>query len=331
MKQAAWWKFNGNGDDNSGRRNSIDTSNQTFVDGKYQQAIDCDGSTIDVPWNDDLVDVFSGKEFTISFWIRQQALPTDSNGNITAGDWNDYLMFKDVDGAKKRFERWGNDSHFGLWANIGNNRNASLASHGSDPLNEYHHIVIRRISGLLQLWINGEKRDRVYVDTEMVEPDTSIPIRINHEDGYADMDDLRLFDKAVSRRQIQDLANAPVAKYSLSRDVDSLKNLWNHTHSWTDVNGGIYEYRNDGSIPTAPYDDQYFYVEKTADESAGESSQWHASSTGSDMQYYTIANTVYSFSGWYKLNNSSSSSTVNRLDLKIKYYRLGLDIDDRRQ
>ncbi|NEU58598.1 LamG domain-containing protein [Halorussus sp. MSC15.2] len=210
MSLAAVWSFDGTLADESGNGND-GSGSVSYTAGKRGQALVGDGSTVTVPVSSSIENVFTGDELTVSVWWKQTS-HTDSD------DWGDILEYTDVDGASRRLERGDANasSEADFWCNFGEASNRISATGLGVGSGEWFHLVVRRTSSERSAWVNGSKVVSESVSGSVVGIDASNDLRINYHASGSDVGETRLYDRALSEQEIQQLSRAPVGQWKLN-------------------------------------------------------------------------------------------------------------------
>jgi len=205
MSLVGWWPLDGTTESRVGPSGS--DPSVTYVDGKIGQGIDCDGSQIRVSSNNDGIhSAFTGNQMTLAFWLREYD--------------HDTYRWKDIFGMDgTRFERGrGDDGNPAgdYWCNLGSGDGNNLFNGDiGQPGNEWFHVTIRRKGEDYAIYIDG-KRDTSRTTSEPMSHTGDFII--NENAAGAEIDDVRLYDHALSEKEIQQLSQAKVLHYKFDRD-----------------------------------------------------------------------------------------------------------------
>lgn len=286
MSLVGHWRLDGDLTDSAG--NNDGSGSPSFVSGKLGQAIDGDGSTITVSRSDSIDAAFSGDEMTLSLWWQQ----TDQSGNSGFRD----IVRMDGD----RLERGNADqtTTADYWCNLGSGNDANLYNPNTDvPSGEWFHMLIRRNGEDFEAWVNGELDDSLTTADDIT---LSGDLRFNISESGSNVDDIRLYDHAVSVKKIKRLSQAKALHYkfnnSITEDISGQDNYG--------INNGA-SLDNDRKIGT-------------------NSGQFNGTGDyiGTNLSYNTTELRKVSVSAWYK--SSSTSDQIIASSDRNEYWRLGV-------
>jgi hypothetical protein len=225
MSLIAHYPFNGNANDIAGRRNGVVSGGLGYTNGLFGQALHFTGGgqVVTIPHDEEISAKMFGvaTRVSMSCWFRP-----DSFSNYGC------LLAKAFGGS------WSN-STFGVWtisggvrAVIGTNQGGN-PSNGSAytsiisiPLTEWSHIAATCDGETLTLYINGVVRStQTVTNTLPLRSQNGSPITIGprhpgdpHE-LRGRVQDVKLYDHALSKREVVEDALGPVARYSLLTDT----------------------------------------------------------------------------------------------------------------
>jgi len=234
MSLVAHWKLDGDTKDSVGGNNG--SGSPTYVDGKIGQGIDGDGSQIRVSSDSESIkSAFTGNQMSLSVWLRQY-------------DHNTYA-FSDIlgmDGTRLERGRGDNGNPNGdYWCNLGTGDSAISGRENnvfnSDiglPGNEWFHVLIRRAGDDYAVYINGERDSSCPVTGPM---EISGDFIINEDPTGTEIDDVRLYDHAISEKKIQQLSQAKVLHYKFDSNLEEIESNFDSgsTANWNVTNGYI--------------------------------------------------------------------------------------------
>ena len=188
----------GNGNDGTSQQNT----NLLSVSGVVGSGLNFNGSSDKVTVSDDSSLDFGTDDFSISLWARIDGYLSNgstwncllSKGQITGGDSAFYGMY--INSSNRLYFAVGNDSYDG--------RSNIALNDGS-----FHHIVGIRQDGVVYLYVDGTLQDTSN-DSAAVDVGNSSDLIIGADSlssRYFDgaIDDLKVFDKALSTGKIADL------------------------------------------------------------------------------------------------------------------------------
>lgn len=248
----------------------------SWVNGKIGKALSA-GTASRTPngvsINSNLTDVLSN-DYSVAVWVKPLGDHVHYNGTIlSSGDWNR--------------TRWA----FGLSQD---NTKVDVLSNGYNvfldcpiPVNEWTHICCVRTSNeLVSLYKNGEYVNSLHRDDHPLSDTANTTVgRETYADGYfsfnGNINDLRLYDHALSLREIKELSKGLILHYPLNRGGFGQDNL--------STNSGDLTLWNKESGITCVWDDtqQMFKIDTTT----RTSSRW-----GIYQDITCEPNTIYTFS-----------------------------------
>lgn len=221
MSLVGHWRFDGDTTDQS-RFDNDGSGSPTYVTGKIDQAINGDGSTITVPQSESIQSALTGDTMTLSLWWKQTGENT----------WRDLINFTDTDNSTQRLERGASSSpnDADLWCNFGagvGGSNIDLGSIGV-PLDEWFHLVVRRDGDDYEIWVNGELE---VSETRTTKIEIDSDLFLNASGTASELDDVRLYDHAISDKRIVQLSRAKILHYTFNADTDDVGDVSGYRHS----------------------------------------------------------------------------------------------------
>ncbi|WP_158058266.1 LamG domain-containing protein [Halorussus halophilus] len=308
MTLVAQWTFDGDLKDRSGSDHDLSGS-VAYTEGKTGQALVSAGNALDVPLTSEMEGVFSGTELTVAVRIR-----IDSSSK----QWADILRYDDPKGWERRLERGNADSNTGradYWCNFGlTDTNTTLSNHDIGPADEWYTLVIRRQPDNVGVWVDGTEIDTANVSNPI--PQISGGLQIDQNDSDTAIDELRLYDHAVSDGEIRRFARDEVGRWKCSDLVEPIDNIYDSENlgpQWNMVthgNGsGTISVTDDPAAPSAPESTTKLVMEKTTtgdDSGTSEDDKiWHGDHKNGADSVVASAGDTFTFSGWYRLTDSS--------------------------
>jgi hypothetical protein len=222
MALIAHWPLNGNTNDISGNGYNGTPTNITYAAGKIGQAASFNGSSSQVNASNN--SIFNlGQQFSITFWVNPELQTTSFNGIVskTGGNTTGYEVRTTTSNESTTNIQFRvlNGSDIGLAININNN--------------VWTHIVAKFNSGKYSIYKNGLLEAQL--DTVVVSPAVvSQELRIGRL-GYASLffkgfiNDVRIYDHALTDMEIQDLARAKILHYSFDDFQEPTTNISKHS------------------------------------------------------------------------------------------------------
>lgn len=243
----AWYPFDGNALDIQGGNHAALSGNPAFAPGKVGQAMQFDGADDSAKVSaTSSTNVGAGGGMTIALWIN----PADTNDHALV-EWNTAVI-SGCDFCSLGTHLWlnrPNGSPGGLGASLVNVQGGSQgiqADPGTITANSYQHIALTydKASGIARLY-----RDGVIVAEKNMgsfTPQTSYdlylglrPASLGGPGRYQGaMDDLQIFNRALTQADIQTIYNAGNSGPALCRLPDSFQFL-TETLAINEVNGSV--------------------------------------------------------------------------------------------
>ena len=205
----AWWSGEGNANDLIATNNGVPAGGISYANGEVGQAFVFNGSTsyIPVPASPSL-DIGTGSGLTIESWVQPNA---QINPGYPIAEW---------DSASDDGLQFWVQSSFQLFANIkdtSNNSHLIISENGIVSTNSLQHVALTydKSSGAAFLYLNG-----IVVATNnfgTITPQTTYPLNIGRRTGQPIgngdtfnglMDELGLYNRALSQAEIQSIYNA---------------------------------------------------------------------------------------------------------------------------
>jgi hypothetical protein len=205
-----WWKFDGNANDSSGNANhGAENGNPTYVEGKFGQAISFDGAgdRIEVPatvaGNPEL---FPATAISASAWVRTTVSADELNSLV-----RHELHFTPL-------QTFAESAHAAAVANQDGSRTLHFTRFDWSKVNDgkWHHCAVTYNNGIHEVWVDGTKevsnnlgsyplwtgddQPWVFGGRERAEG------RVD-EDYPGELDDVRLYNYALSQDEIEALHN----------------------------------------------------------------------------------------------------------------------------
>jgi energy-converting hydrogenase Eha subunit F len=211
---AAWWRAEGNANDNLGANNGV-FSGASYAAGEVGQAFKFDGSgnNVRVPASPSL-NVGAAQGMTIEAWIYS----TDSSGGDPIAEW----VPQTVGAFGTHF--WVHAAGPGvLYANLydtANNSHIIQSAAGIVPLNTNQHVAVTydKASGMARLFVEGTKVAESILGsfTPQTSPDLVIGYRPNTVPFgpiayFGRIDEVSLYSRALVPEEIQAIYNAGAA------------------------------------------------------------------------------------------------------------------------
>jgi len=216
-----WWKFDGNANDSSGNgNNGTEKGDPTYAAGKIGQAISFDGLSDRIIVHATLAgnpELFPAKAISVSAWVRS-TVPASALCNAIRHKFHFTPLQTFADSA---------------WANAFINRNGSkiLRRTGFDwsKINDgkWHYYVVTYNNGIHEVWIDGIKEaSNNYGPFPLWTGDDEPWVFGGNERGGGsgayypgELDDVRIYDYALSEKEIKMLSRFKAIKPHPSDDA----------------------------------------------------------------------------------------------------------------
>ena len=242
MGLVAWYKLDGNANDSSGNGLNGTASNVSWVNGKIGQAGSFNNSSINLGRDSRLNLVNSG---SISIWIKPDiAFPSTSTSNsfrsiigkVSSGGTGQQSYFIDWYGSNS-----SNILRFGL----GDSSGLTAATTSFNPNQDWAHICATWNGTTMKLFVNGSLSSSVNQNRIMQVLNVDLRIGAFFTNWSGLIDDVKIFDHALSPKEIKLLSQAKVLHYKFDdpyeEPTENIKNsdhpLHNQTHRWWNRSG----------------------------------------------------------------------------------------------
>lgn len=256
MSLIHWWPLNGDTKDRIGGITLTNNNSAVVTTGKIGQCYQFNGTN---NLSAAFTQIFPQEptEFSFAFWIKLNSTWSGWGQVLTIGrvgaDWRDIRIGLDIADNKTVYFTISNGS---------DSTNYSSPQYSSLAVNEWCHITGTFKNKIMHLFINGQLQASYTASFLPLLPDEPI-ITIGGnggENGECDINDVRIYDHALSPAEIQELNKALVLHYSFD-DVlaDGTTNLISgqtingHGSTWTllsdDSFYGLPIYRNTVTTP----------------------------------------------------------------------------------
>jgi len=222
MALVGWWPLDGNTDDYSVNNNTGVNTNVTFVNGKIGQAGSFNGTSsfVDIPNSPALNPL---KKLSLAFWVYTNETPNGSEKNFI--DKNGYFQY--------RIGLLSNGTR-GVHSTIQvTNGTTSTFINGYGgayilPLQTWVHLsyIVDLDAKKISLYVNGVLHNSLNITT--ITGDLSMVINSNnlwlgrfrtvttYFDGF--LNDVRIYNHALSQKEINELAKAKILHYTFNKD-----------------------------------------------------------------------------------------------------------------
>lgn len=230
MSLLAWYPLNGDTKDYSGNNRHMKSDAAVINNqGKIGQSYYFDNAVLyNDGWNLKTDKAYSN--FTVCAWVYPTESPADVNGrNIISFGCNSAI----------RFRLTQENGLWVLWGGPGSTSFTTTVYNGKIALNQWTHICYRLENSLMSLYLNGKKvsltsnpKKDIYMDSfnfviggyNKRNTDTLVP-----EPWKGKLNDIRLYDEALTAMQIKEIAQAKICHYTCNEQMyENTKNLFNN-------------------------------------------------------------------------------------------------------
>jgi hypothetical protein len=221
----AYYPFNGNANDESGNDNHGTVHGAILCEDRYgnsDKAYCFDGvdDYVNIPDSPELSGG-TGKSFTWSVWVNATSIPSPGSSSIKILSKVKDFCFKDwVLGL------WGDFPDLLIWnyENGCGNQGPLLSSNQTVDTSKWYHYLIAYDGEdrSVKMYINGKFENSSISNYHL--PDTDAPVKIGISEYelngswgpfHGKIDDIRIYNRALTETEIQQLFNQPVAAGSL--------------------------------------------------------------------------------------------------------------------
>lgn len=216
MALVAWYKLDGNALDSSGNGHHGTNFNGTFVNGRIGQAVEITGSQSYIDTGFCPGESTLGHSFSWAFWKKYYRF---ANNIGSSGNYGD----------EPRFYTQLTSTTGDLRVAIGNDFWVATTL-GNDLLNQWVHICITFNHGEVRTYINGELVNTklgIVFEGETL-PAHSVKIGRGFQNGRShegQVDDMRIYDHALSPKEVKELAKAKILHYKFDDFQEPTQNI----------------------------------------------------------------------------------------------------------
>jgi hypothetical protein len=226
MSLVAWYKLDGNALDSSGNDNhGSPIGSLSYSNGKIAQSASFNGSDSGVAI-ENFPHIWQGS-LTVAMWVYWN----DDSRSILFGNYSTRGAINFEKNTSARLRVYWNDGQLDL--------NSAV---GSAPIGEWAHVVFTRDvkNSFFTMFINGQN---IFRHTAIGDPvvDTNHLFRIGRDsrtgttvtNGF--IDDIRIYDHALSEEEVKELSQAKVLHYDFDEFQEPTENLLydNGTINWS--------------------------------------------------------------------------------------------------
>lgn len=244
MSLVGWWKLDGNADDSSGYGNHGTANGVSWVDGKIGQCGSFDGGYIEIPSS-----AFPSTNGSWQAWVYRDDWNEDNNNRI--------FCTRDSNGSDYEHRGYAN---FRWIFNNSDGSDGGSTDVGSLNDSEWNHLTFTwyynpdNDSTVVKGYKNGDYINDGSTSGTLRVPDEYIEIgQWDSGDFPGKIDDVRIYDHALSPKEIKELSQAKVGhwKFDIESDTDAYDSSGNDNHgtvegaTWTSdskIGSGCYDF-----------------------------------------------------------------------------------------
>ena len=223
MSLIAWYPLNGDTKDYSGNNYHL-TNNANLPVSEYGKI----GKTYDFNLKKPMI--YNGwilpkdstwNDFTITAWIHPTETPVAHGYNIVSFSQNSVIRFR-LTTENTIWVLWGGDNSGKI--------HSSITGSLKVPLNKWSHVTIRLKDGKITIYINGIKDTESSYGQPIVMLKNTLLIGSYSESSEAEawrgrLNDIRIYNEALTTKQIKEISQAKIYHYSLNENIQPIKNL----------------------------------------------------------------------------------------------------------
>jgi len=205
--ETAFYKLNDNAYDSAGGFDGT-ASNITYTNGLFGKAASFNGSTSEITTS---LDIPHTSDFSVSFWVKIDTFANDVICTDGSFDTSSVLGFG--------FQAGTSGSTIIFYVASGSNLfNAQVSSLSTDTW--YHVVGVCDLTNNIKLYINGNLEQTTTYTSASRNDRNNFRIGRDYSTGGrffpGDLDQIRVFDQAISSNQVSDLYNEASSAFSLS-------------------------------------------------------------------------------------------------------------------
>lgn len=220
MSLVAWYKLDGNANDSSGNNLNGTASNVSWVDGKIAQAGDFNGSSYVLSAHSNTLDTKGS--FSVSLWVNMTSIAT--GGSFTGG----VLASKGAHSTRG----WHlgidwNNLYFGVADSSGNSSISVSSINTVLVVGEWHYVtaVYNYSSGFMSIYIDGILKSSGTRPIRNPSCTDNLLIGRGYSYLYGSIDDVRIYDHALSEKEVKELSKGKVLHYKFDDFQEPTTNL----------------------------------------------------------------------------------------------------------
>ena len=242
MSLIAHYRLDGNAVDSVGGYNGTGSGTFSYIGGKLGDAFSTNSDSGFITTT--LSDERFAATFSASAWVRIKEWGLSQGVFGTRNSPNGWMLYRnagDSSGLLRFYMHYLNSS----------GQDATFARTFSGfPLNEWFHVSVTRGNGWIEIWFNGTKVSEGDLGSafDRWNSDSPTPFRIGAggsgwTTSQMDIDDVRIYDHALSLSEVKELSKAKVLHYNFNDFQEPTENILNNPLdpvNWTHFNDPDY-------------------------------------------------------------------------------------------
>ena len=238
MSLIAWYPLNGDTKDYSGNNYHL-TNKANLPVSEYGKI----GKTYDFNLKKPMIykgwilpENSTWNDFTITAWIYPTETPVEHGYNVVSFDSNCVIRFR-LTTANTIWVLWGGDSSDKNYSGV----TGSLKV----PLNKWSHVTVRLKDGKITIYINGIKDTESSYGQPIIMLKSTLLIGSYSESSEAEawrgkLNDIRIYNEALSAKQIKEIAQAKICHYTFNEELyENTTNLYDDKNKLSIANAVI--------------------------------------------------------------------------------------------
>ncbi|QGA80324.1 LamG domain-containing protein [Candidatus Nanohalobium constans] len=304
MSLVGWWKLDGSAEDSIGSYNGYEQGSPSYSNGKIGDCYDntSGGSNgVELIRHSDFVEYED--YYSFSLWFKSTTTSGNGGARIISRDYSEYatVLLSQNESSPQ------SSSNKGL-------------PDFSVSVNQWHHLAFSVDVGSdeARIFLDGElvgtssthntEANRPYVIGGNTEGDGDISG--NHFEGK--IDDVRLYDHKLSKKEVKQLSRAKVLHYKFDDFAEYTENIIKDSRlEEPDMD---YGWKGNASSNTVTKEDNSApYPEVVRLEKTGSDDQWHGMHDNTEVVSLSSGDHV-TYSGWYRLESGATQKNLAGLN-----------------
>lgn len=234
MSLIGWWQLNGNANDSTiNENNATINGSPSYVNGKIGQALQLNGTTDYASPDFDMAEKLS-RVFSVSVWVnfndmtgQQGIVTTQGHGN----GWSIYLR-NASGGPQFSFIGYADDTSTAL----------RTTPSGEISTGNWYNLIYVYNGEMLKGYVNGVEKHSSSLSGAFRTDYTALNIGYDSSVGSPNymngiIDDVRLYDYALSVKEIKELSRAKI--FHLKFEDDNFYDVSDYTHEPDSISAGV--------------------------------------------------------------------------------------------